>query len=206
MKWLWHGTANLLCSSAECRRSECSLCSIASTGFQPAKARRFGVSFETHGQATYFGNRSFLPHNYNGQNETALGTGVRAAILARVALGNCEHASSVRCSGLVIDFELYTCPYAESTFQRCAFSGAHLGQRPDDAFPSHFMVTQAQQCDPQYAVLYRYPLAWRKQVPWARVEEPSNGSGTQPSFCSFHRMIHGDFLGCDGWESKLGCV
>jgi hypothetical protein len=87
IRWLWHGTANLLCDDAKCHHINCSLCGIVSKGFQSTKARSYGRSYDEFGEATYFGNCPYIPHNYNGQNEQELGSGRRATIFSQVALG-----------------------------------------------------------------------------------------------------------------------
>ena len=201
IKWLWHGTANLFCSKADCGRRDCSLCGISSAGFQPEKARKFGHSFEHYGSATYFGNRAYIPHNYNGQNEKALGAGVRAVILSRVAAGK---------TGFYFEKGDSTWQWSDVGEMSRVMDGDKrnlIGRQDPDDGSAHFMVDDSRQINPEYVVLYQYPESFRERVPWSMSAGVQViGCNKEIHFCAFHNMIHGDVQSCDAHLGSMSCV
>ncbi len=79
----WHGTS-AKCNNGSCMSSTCSLCQIIQNGFKKECARKDTTSYGCWGNATYFANKSFVCHTYNGASQLDNKINRRCTIMAKI--------------------------------------------------------------------------------------------------------------------------
>ncbi|CAF4716499.1 unnamed protein product, partial [Rotaria sp. Silwood2] len=83
----WHGTS-AKCNNGSCMSSTCNLCQIIRNGFKKECARKDTISYNHWGAATYFSNKSFVCHTYNGASQMDSTTLKRCTIMATINCSN----------------------------------------------------------------------------------------------------------------------
>lgn len=88
----WHGTSTE-CHNGSCKSFHCALCHIIRQGFRKDRARRNIRSYSQLGQTTYFSNKSFVSHTYNGGSQNM--EYERCTIMSKINYGHTLHLKKI---------------------------------------------------------------------------------------------------------------
>jgi hypothetical protein len=174
----WHGTS-AECRNGSCMSSTCSLCQIVRHGFKKDCARKNTTSYGCWGAATYFANKSFVCHTYNGASQPDNETLKRCTIMTKINRGHSLHHEKfehVDGSFILIPFPMKKFKYDTVQFNRNYYIA------PVD----YILVYNNLAAIPAYIVVYSY----RTRALQIRSQ--------RGNYCSFHNEYHGCNTACDG--------
>ncbi len=184
----WHGTSTKF-QNGSCMSSACSLCQIVQNGFEKDCPRTNTSSYKCWGAATYFANRSFVCHTYNGGSQINNGTTQRYTIMTKIHHGHTLHRERLKrvnstYSGLIIAYLLKKFKYDTVRFYRDYYIA------PVD----YILVYNNLAAVPTYIVVYSYG----SNALQIRTEKGD--------YCSFHNEYHSCAGGCDGHVNPPTCM
>jgi hypothetical protein len=181
----WHGTS-AKCHTGQCMSSMCSLCQIIRNGFRKECARKDTSSYRCWGEASYFANRSFVCHTYNGGSQVNSITLKRCTIMAKINCGN------------TFDTEKYQQLYDKFNLgtSACASIPTLVNQFKSDTvtFTRDYYIAPA-----DYILLYNNVAAVPIYIVVYSVRTKNvQIRTTLGTYCSFHNDYHTCGTDCDG--------
>ncbi len=182
----WHGTS-AKCHNGSCMSSACSLCQIVQNGFEKECARKDTSSYRCWGNATYFANKSFVCHTYNGGSQINDANLRRCTIMTKINHGHTLHHERfehVYNSCLFIPYLLKKFKYDTVRFYRDYYI----------ALVDYILVYNNLTAAPTHIIVYSYrsnALQIRNQI---------------GDYFSFHNEYHSTSTGCDAHGGSERCM